>query len=145
MLDIIIENGQLELLLQKYAVAGGATESTEAIRGFQMAICSALKHFNHDDLDAFAMVYNHFDMKHDMSDLLESYAQKALEQWLQHRDEEQSEELLEMTQFYVEATEVYSSIDSGNKARWSCAQAYGIGDNSRNKQVVPRNDLLLST
>ena len=74
-------------------------------------------------LDAFSMVYNHFDMKHDMSDLLESSAQKALEQWLQRRDKEQSEELLEMMWFYVEAVEVYSSIDSGKKARWSCAQA----------------------
>ena len=69
-------------------MADAATESVEAIRGFQMVVCPALKHFNHDDLDAFAMVYNHFDMKHDMSDLLESCAQKALEQWLQCRDEE---------------------------------------------------------
>ena len=91
------------------------------------------------------MAYNHFDMKHDMLNVLESCAQKALEQWLQCCDKEQSEELLEMMRFYVEAAEVYSSIDSGKKARWSCAQAYGIGDNSRNQQVVPRNDLLLST
>ena len=66
-------------------------------------------------------VYNHFDMKHDMSDLLESCAQNALEQWLQCCDKEQSEELLEMMQFYVEVTEVYSSIDSRKKAIWSCA------------------------
>lgn len=123
MLDILIENGQLELLLQKYAAADATTESAEAIRGFRMAILSALKHFNPDDLDAFAMVYNHFDMKHDMSSLLESCAQKALDQWLQRRDKEQSEELLEMMRFCVEAAEVYSSIDAGNKARWSCAQA----------------------
>lgn len=123
MLDILIENGQLELLLQKYAVADATTESAEAIRGFRMAVLSALKHFNPDDLDAFAMVYNHFDMKHEMSALLESCAQKALDQWLQRRDKEQSEELLEMMRFYVEAAEVYSSIDAGNKARWSCAQA----------------------
>ena len=58
-----------------------------------------------------------------MSDLLESCAQKALEQWLQHCDKEQSEELLEMMRFYVKAAEVYSSIDSGKKERWSCAQA----------------------
>ena len=145
MLDILIENGQLELLLQKYAMAEAATESAKAILGFQMAVRSALKHFNHDDLDAFAMVYNHFDMKHDMSDLLESRVQNTLEQWLQHRDEEQSKELLEMMRFYVEVAKVYSSIDSGKKARWSCAQAYGIGDNSRNQQAVPRNDFLLST
>ena len=69
----------------------------------------------------FAMVYNNFDMKHDMSDLLESCAQNALEQWLQCCDKEQSEELLEMMQFYVEVTEVYSSIDSRKKAIWSCA------------------------
>lgn len=123
MLDILIENGQLELLLQKYAVADATTESAEAIRGFRMAVLSALKHFNPDDLDAFAMVYNHFDMKHEMSALLESCAQKTLDQWLQRRDKEQSEELLEMMRFYVEAAEVYSSIDAGNKARWSCTQA----------------------
>lgn len=123
MLDILIENGQLELLLQKYAVADATTESAEAIRGFRMAVLSALKHFNPDDLDAFAMVYNHFDMKHEMSALMESCAQKALDQWLQRRDKEQSEELLEMMRFYVEAAEVYSTIDAGNKARWSCAQA----------------------
>ena len=88
-----------------------------------MVVRSALKHFNHDDLDAFAMVYNHFDMKHDMLNVLESCAQKALEQWLQCCDKEQSEELLEMMRFYVEAAEVYSSIDSGKKERWYCAQA----------------------
>ena len=51
--DILIENGQLELLLQKYAVADAATELVESIQGFWMAVLSALKHFNHDDLDAF--------------------------------------------------------------------------------------------
>eukprot|EP01018_Ginkgo_biloba_P020370 Gb_30364 [translate_table: standard] len=123
MLDILIENGQLELLLQKYAVADAATESAEAIRGFRMTVLSALKHFNPDDLDAFAMVYNHFDMKHEMSALLESRAHRALDQWLLRHDREQSEDLLEMMRFYVEAAEVYSSIDAGNKTRWSCAQA----------------------
>ncbi|GLJ32063.1 hypothetical protein SUGI_0645700 [Cryptomeria japonica] len=123
MLDILIENGQLELLLQKYAVADATTESAKAIQGFRMTILSALKHFNPDDLDAFAMVYNHFDMKHEMSALLELRARKALDQWLQQDDKEHSEELLEMMGFYVEAADVYSSIDAGNKTRRSCAQA----------------------
>lgn len=56
MLDILIENGQLELLLQKRAVVEAAMESSASVRGFRMAVLSTLKHFNPHDLDAFAMV-----------------------------------------------------------------------------------------
>ncbi|KAI5076391.1 hypothetical protein GOP47_0008456 [Adiantum capillus-veneris] len=123
MLDILIENGQLELLLQKRAGVEAAMESSASVRGFRMAVLSTLKHFNPQDLDAFAMVYDQFDMKHEMAALVESRARKGLEQWLRHRDPELSDDLLEMMRYNVEAAEVWASVDAGNKARWNCAQA----------------------
>lgn len=123
-LGILIENGQLDLLLQKYSAAADAnTAVAEAVRGFRMAVLTALKHFNPNDHDAFAMVYNHFDMKHETASLLESRAEQSCHQWrlLQYKD--QNEDLLESMRFYIEAAEVYSSIDAGNKTRYACAQA----------------------
>lgn len=56
-LGILIENGQLDLLLQKYSAAADTNTGTaEAVRGFRMAVLTSLKHFNPNDLDAFAMV-----------------------------------------------------------------------------------------
>jgi len=56
-LGILIENGQLDLLLQKYSAAADTNTGTaEAVRGFRMAVLTSLKHFNPKDLDAFAMV-----------------------------------------------------------------------------------------
>lgn len=56
-LGILIENGQLDLLLQKYSTAADTNTGTaEAVRGFRMAVLTSLKHFNPYDLDAFAMV-----------------------------------------------------------------------------------------
>lgn len=55
-LGILIENGQLELLLHKYSAAEAASNSGDAVRGFRMAVLAALQHFNPHDLDAFAMV-----------------------------------------------------------------------------------------
>lgn len=55
-LNILIENGQLELLLQKYSAADATTGAAAAVRGFRMVVLSSLKLFNPDDLDAFAMV-----------------------------------------------------------------------------------------
>ena len=56
-LGILIENGQLDLLLQKYSAAADTDTSTaEAVRGFRMAVLTSLKQFNPNDLDAFAMV-----------------------------------------------------------------------------------------
>lgn len=56
-LGILIENGQLDLLLQKYSAAADANTSTaEAVRGFRMAVLTSLQQFNPHDLDAFAMV-----------------------------------------------------------------------------------------
>ena len=55
-LDILIENGQLELLLHKRAAVEAAMESSASVRGFRMAVLSTLKHFNPNDLDAFGKV-----------------------------------------------------------------------------------------
>ncbi|XVF15027.1 hypothetical protein REPUB_Repub09cG0114100 [Reevesia pubescens] len=123
-LGILIENGQLDLLLQKYSTAADTNTGTaEAVRGFRMAVLTALKHFNPYDLDAFAMVYNHFDMKHETAALLESRAEQASMQWFQRYDRDQNEDLLESMRYFIEAAEVHSSIDAGNKTRRACAQA----------------------
>lgn len=56
-LGILIENGQLELILQKYSAAADThTGTPQAVRGFRMAVLTSLKQFNPNDLDAFAMV-----------------------------------------------------------------------------------------
>ncbi|KAB2051998.1 hypothetical protein ES319_A12G090100v1 [Gossypium barbadense] len=123
-LGILIENGQLDLLLQKYSTAADTNTGTaEAVRGFRMAVLTSLKHFNPYDLDAFAMVYNHFDMKHETASLLESRAEQASLQWFECYDRDQNEDLLESMRYFIEAAEVHSSIDAGNKTRRACAQA----------------------
>ncbi|KAL3647014.1 hypothetical protein CASFOL_009186 [Castilleja foliolosa] len=123
-LGILIENGQLDLLLQKYSAAADANSgTTEAVRGFRMAVLSSLKQFNPDDLDAFAMVYNHFDMKHETAALLELRANQSSHQWFLCYDKDQNEDLLESMRFFIEAAEVHSSIDAGSKTRKACAQA----------------------
>ncbi|XP_058111329.1 uncharacterized protein LOC131254340 isoform X2 [Magnolia sinica] len=122
-LGILIENGQLELLLHKYSAADTATGTGDGVRGFRMAVLTALKHFNPHDLDAFAMVYNHFDMKHDTASLLESRATQSMQNWRFRNDKEQTEDLLESMRFFIEAAEVHSTIDAGNKTRRACAQA----------------------
>ncbi|KAL1364797.1 hypothetical protein HN51_012953 [Arachis hypogaea] len=123
-LGILIENGQLDLLLQKYSAAADTNTGTaEAVRGFRMAVLTSLKHFNPNDLDAFAMVYSHFDMKHETAALLESRAQQSCEQWFRRYDMDQNEDLLDSMRYFIEAAEVHSSIDAGNKTRSNCAQA----------------------
>ncbi|XP_028755143.1 uncharacterized protein LOC114714558 isoform X1 [Neltuma alba] len=123
-LGILIENGQLDLLLQKYSAAAATNSGTaEAIRGFRMAVLTSLKHFNPNDLDAFAMVYNHFDMKHETAALLESRAEQSCEQWFHRYDKDQNGDLLDAMRYFIEAAEVHSSIDAGNKTRRACAQA----------------------
>ncbi|XP_017420472.1 uncharacterized protein LOC108330498 isoform X1 [Vigna angularis] len=123
-LGILIENGQLDLLLQKYSAAADTNTGTaEAVRGFRMAVLTSLKHFNPNDLDAFAMVYNHFDMKHETAALLESRAEQSCEQWFRRYNKDQNEDLLDSMRYYIEAAEVHSSIDAGNKTRRDCAQA----------------------
>ncbi|XP_061972823.1 uncharacterized protein LOC133695068 isoform X1 [Populus nigra] len=123
-LGILIENGQLDLLLQKYSAAAETNvETAEAVRGFRMAVLTSLKHFNPEDHDAFAMVYNHFDMKHETAALLESRAWQSSEQWFHRYDKDQNEDLLESMRYFIEAAEVHSSIDAGNKTRGACAHA----------------------
>ncbi|KAK1264752.1 hypothetical protein QJS04_geneDACA023233 [Acorus gramineus] len=122
-LGILIENGQLELLLQKYSATDTTTSSAEAVRGFRMAVLTSLKHFNPHDLDAFAMVYNHFDMKHEMASLLESRSRQSIQQWYQRYNHDQNEDLLEAMRLYIEAAEVHSTIDAGHKTGRACAVA----------------------
>ncbi|XP_071914201.1 uncharacterized protein [Coffea arabica] len=123
-LGILIENGQLDLLLQKYSAAADANTGTaEAVRGFRMAVLTSLQQFNPHDLDAFAMVYNHFDMKHETAALLESRAEQSSHQWFLRYDKDQTDDLLESMRYFIEAAEVHSSIDAGNKTRKACAQA----------------------
>lgn len=123
-LGILIENGQLDLLLQKYSAAADANTGTaEAVRGFRMAVLTSLQQFNPHDLDAFAMVYNHFDMKHETAALLESRAEQSSYQWFLRYDKDQTDDLLESMRYFIEAAEVHSSIDAGNKTRRACAQA----------------------
>jgi spatacsin len=123
-LGILIENGQLDLLLQKYSAAADTNTGTaEAVRGFRMAVLTSLKHFNSNDLDAFALVYTHFDMKHETAALLESRAEQSCEQWFRRYNKDQNEDLLDSMRYFIEAAEVHSSIDAGNKTRKDCAQA----------------------
>ncbi|KAK6924171.1 Spatacsin, C-terminal domain [Dillenia turbinata] len=123
-LGILIENGQLDLLLQKYTAAAEANPGTaEAVRGFRMAVLTSLKHFNPNDLDAIAMVYNHFDMKHETAALLESRAKQCIHHWYLRYDKEQNEDLLEAMRYFIEAAEVHCSIDGGNKTHAACGQA----------------------
>ncbi|XP_075081105.1 uncharacterized protein LOC107825144 isoform X2 [Nicotiana tabacum] len=123
-LGILIENGQLDLLLQKFSAAIDANAGTaEAVRGFRMAVLTLLKQFNPNDLDAFAMVYSHFDMKHETASLLESRAEQSSKECSLRSDKDQTDELLASMRYFIEAAEVYSSIDAGNKTRQACAQA----------------------
>ncbi|KAJ3694138.1 hypothetical protein LUZ60_009618 [Juncus effusus] len=126
-LDILIENGRLELLLQKYsAAAEAATGSAAAVRGFRMAVLTALKRFNPRDLDALAMVYNHFDMKHEASTLLDSRATTHIDHWsnLPSRDRQNRPDLLlAAMRHLIEASETLSSIDAGLRTHSTCAKA----------------------
>lgn len=62
-------------------------------------------------------------MKHETAALLESRAVQASEMWLRRYDTDQNEDLLESMRLFIEAGEVYSSIDEGNNTRRACAQA----------------------
>ncbi|XP_010431915.1 PREDICTED: uncharacterized protein LOC104716225 isoform X1 [Camelina sativa] len=121
-LNILIENGQLDLLLQKFSAAAN-TGTAQAVRSFRMAVLTSLNLFNPNDHDAFAMVYKHFDMKHEMAALLETRADQAAQQWFLRYDKDQNEDLLDSMRYYIEAAEVHTSIDAGNKARKACGQA----------------------
>lgn len=55
-LDVLVEHGCLQLLLQKKAVFDAAVETSVSIRAFCMAVLTALKHFNPYDHDALLLV-----------------------------------------------------------------------------------------
>lgn len=123
-LGILIENGQLDLLLQKYSSADAATGTAVSVRGFRMAVLTALKQFNPHDLDAIATVYNHFDMKHETALLLESRSKLCLQQWsLQRHKDHLNVDLLESMHYLIQAAEVYATIDAGQKTHQACAHA----------------------
>ncbi|KAG8053146.1 hypothetical protein GUJ93_ZPchr0001g29494 [Zizania palustris] len=123
-LSILIENGQLELLLQKYSATDSATGAPASVRGFRMAVITSLKHFNPSDDDALSLVYKHFDMKHEAASLLESRAEQYMNSWLSRYDKErQNDELLEAMHHFVEMAEVLSTIDAGQRTHRACARA----------------------
>ncbi|KAF8012156.1 hypothetical protein BT93_I0323 [Corymbia citriodora subsp. variegata] len=128
-LGILIENGQLDLLLQKFSAAIEASsgpvaaDNAKVIRGFIMAVLTSLKQFNPNDVDAFAMVYNHFDMRHETAALLEARAEQSSQLWFQRHDKDQNEDLLDSMRYFIEAAEVLSTVDAGNKTFRACAWA----------------------
>ncbi|XP_006643839.2 uncharacterized protein LOC102717287 isoform X2 [Oryza brachyantha] len=123
-LSILIENGQLELLLQKYSATDSATGAPASVRGFRMAVITSLKHFNPSDDDALSLVYKHFDMKHEAASLLESRAEQYMNRWLSRHDKERrNDELLEAMHHLVEMAEVLSTIDAGQRTHRACARA----------------------
>lgn len=62
-------------------------------------------------------------MKHETASLLESRAEQSYQRWHLRHNKDHNEDLLESMHFYIEAAEVHSSIDAGNKTRSACAQA----------------------
>ncbi|KQK03052.1 uncharacterized protein LOC100829381 isoform X2 [Brachypodium distachyon] len=123
-LSILIENGQLELLLQKYSSTDTATVTTSSVRGFRMAVITSLKHFNPNDDEALSLVYKHFDMKHEAASLLESRADQYMESWLDRHDKERrNDELLKAMHNLVQTAEVLSTIDAGQRTHRACARA----------------------
>ncbi|KAL6848044.1 hypothetical protein ACP4OV_022172 [Aristida adscensionis] len=123
-LCILVENGQLELLLQKYSAADTATGTPASVRGFRMAVITSLKQFNPNDDDALSMVYKHFDMKHEAASLLELRAEQYMNSWLSRHDKERrNDELLEAMHHLVETAEVLSTIDAGQRTHRACASA----------------------
>lgn len=79
--------------------------------------------FSIDQLLCSSQVYNHFDMKHETAALLESRAEQSYDQWIHRYYKYQSGDILDAMRYFIEAAEVYSSIDAGNKTRKACAQA----------------------
>jgi len=62
-------------------------------------------------------------MKHETASLLELRAEESYHLWRLRHNKDQNEDLLESMRYYIEAAEVYSSIDAGNKTHSACAQA----------------------
>ncbi|RRT39031.1 hypothetical protein B296_00042830 [Ensete ventricosum] len=63
-------------------------------------------------------------MKHETASLLESRSLQYMQQWLSCRDKDhRTEYLLDAMRHYIEAAEVLSGIDAGQKTHNACAQA----------------------
>lgn len=62
-------------------------------------------------------------MKHEAAALLEFRAAQSSDLWFRRYDKDQNEDLLDSMRLYIEAAEVHSSIDAGNKTRRGCALA----------------------
>ncbi|GJN05597.1 hypothetical protein PR202_ga23242 [Eleusine coracana subsp. coracana] len=146
-LSILVENGQLELLLHKYSATDSATGTPASVRGFRMAVITSLKQLNPDDDNALSMVspsllfftptaqhidisiyikhvYRHFDMKHEAASLLELRAEQCMNSWLSRYDKERrNDELLEAMHHLIETAEVLSTIDAGQRTHRACSRA----------------------
>ncbi|XP_024371913.1 uncharacterized protein [Physcomitrium patens] len=123
-LDVLIEHGSLQLLLQKKPFFDPAIEASPlSVRGFCMAVLAALKRFNVNDQDALMQVYNHFNMPQEMAILLLLRARKSVEKWVDPADPEYGEDVLESMRLYVEAAEAFSNISAGMNTSMCCAQA----------------------
>lgn len=58
--------------------------------------------------------YNQLKMTHEMATLLKTRAERGVEWWVKHPDPElSSEELLDAMNLFVEAADLYSTIDAG--------------------------------
>lgn len=62
-------------------------------------------------------------MKHEAAALLESRAVQSSQHWLCRYDKDQNEDLLDSMRFFIEAAEVYCSLDAGSNTRKACAHA----------------------
>jgi len=62
-------------------------------------------------------VFNQFHMTYEMAGWLKARAESGVAWWVQHPDPELSEELLDTMHLFVEAAELYSTIDAGANDR----------------------------
>lgn len=62
-------------------------------------------------------------MKHETASLLESRAEQSYHMRFPSNNTDHTEDLLESMRYFIEAAEVHSSIDAGNKTRAACASA----------------------
>lgn len=62
-------------------------------------------------------------MRHETAALLEARAEQSSQLWFQRHDKDQNEDLLDSMRYFIEAAEVLSTVDAGNKTFKACAQA----------------------
>ncbi|KAI5409728.1 hypothetical protein KIW84_055252 [Lathyrus oleraceus] len=100
----------------------------EMLKKFQGAeFCNQFyrTYFSTTENEIFAVLTDAFHkyMKHETATPLESRAEQSCEQWFRRYNKDQNEDLLDSMRYFIEAAEVHSSIDAGNKTREDCAQA----------------------